>query len=83
MKTVTFFLGAGFSKAAGYPIGKDLNSEMKKFIENGPNPSVFPNEMARYLLREYEESKSEFNYEEFYDYLISLSECDKRNSQTD
>jgi hypothetical protein len=64
MNTITFFLGAGFSAAAGYPIGNILNVELRKFTEES-------SAISRYLLKNFENFK-EFDYEEFYDFFRSF-----------
>ena len=91
MKTITFFLGAGFSKAAKYPLGEDLNKELKEFLINGTNSNEFSVSIANYLVNEYEEQYGKFDYERFYEFLLRyddehlefFNEVDKNEPETE
>lgn len=91
MKTITFFLGAGFSKAAKYPLGEDLNKELKEFLINGTNCDEFSISIANYLVNEYEEQYGKFDYERFYEFLLRFddehleffNEVDKNEPETE
>jgi len=88
-KTITFFLGAGFSAPAKYPVGLELNEKLREFnlseliepanekvstrIDNSESIKLEYSQIHGFLLAEYFHLHSDFNYEEFYDHYHMYS----------
>lgn len=78
MKSISFFLGSGFSRRAGFPISKEMNKAMQNpeyhvisgsKLEKGEHSKYIEEAKKIYELYPHNE---DFDYEQFYDYLQSL-----------
>ena len=75
-KQISFLLGAGFSADAGYPLAKQLSEKVEKEIIDreqyglSENPSV---DITYYMYEIFKvlQPTTDFNYERFYDFIIS------------
>ena len=78
MKSISFFLGSGFSKPAGYPIGNELNKALIKPENlNIENFNIKPKldsefiDLAEKILKSFP-LLAKFDYEQYFDYIQCL-----------
>lgn len=85
-KQISFLLGAGFSADAGYPLAKQLSEKVEKEIIDREQYGLSENPSVDITYNMYEIFKAlqpttDFNYERFYDYIISSERLIKHIQQ--